>query len=102
MGGRCGGWCRSCCSCRGRCCPRCCRCLAFRIRIRTGIPRYRIPRCNLRCTTVTEVEVPQYKFVPQEKVVELRPACQNAWGFGVPVLELGPEYHCQTVCLLVC
>merc|ERR1712058_172975 len=34
--------------------------------------------------TVTEVEVPQYKFVPKEKVVELQPACQNAWGFGVP------------------
>merc|ERR1712055_669302 len=34
--------------------------------------------------TVTEVEVPQYKFVPQEKVVPLAPACQNAWGFGVP------------------
>merc|ERR1711955_118488 len=29
---------------------------------------------------VTEVEVPQYKFVPKEKVVELQPACQNAWG----------------------
>jgi hypothetical protein len=38
----------------------------------------------LPAPTVTEVEVPQYKFVPQEKVVELLPACQNAWGFGVP------------------
>merc|ERR1712055_981799 len=38
----------------------------------------------LPAPTVTEVEVPQYKFVPKEKVVELQPACQNAWGFGVP------------------
>merc|ERR1712179_740107 len=38
----------------------------------------------LPAPTVTEVEVPQYKFVPQEKVVELAPLCQNAWGFGVP------------------
>merc|ERR1712059_48063 len=34
--------------------------------------------------TVTEVEVPQYKFVPQVKTVPVLPACQNAWGFGVP------------------
>merc|ERR1712059_202323 len=34
--------------------------------------------------TVTEVEVPQYKFVPEEKVVPVQPLCQNAWGFGVP------------------
>merc|ERR1712105_84682 len=32
----------------------------------------------LPAPTVTEVEV------PQEKVVELAPLCQNAWGFGVP------------------
>merc|ERR1712055_1237523 len=38
----------------------------------------------LPAPTVTEVEVPQYKFIPKEKVVELQPACQNAWGFGVP------------------
>merc|ERR1712002_662508 len=38
----------------------------------------------LPAPTVTEVEVPQYKLVPKEKVVELLPACQNAWGFGVP------------------
>merc|ERR1712055_521141 len=31
--------------------------------------------------TVTEVEVPQYKFVPEVKTVPLQPACQNAWGF---------------------
>merc|ERR1712177_181824 len=37
--------------------------------------------------TVTEVEVPQYKLVPQEKVVEVAPACQNAWGFPVPCLR---------------
>merc|ERR1712098_766686 len=34
--------------------------------------------------TVTEVEVPQYKFVPEVKKVELPPACHNAWGFPVP------------------
>merc|ERR1711942_604898 len=34
--------------------------------------------------TVTEVEVPQYKYVPQVKTVPVLPACQNAWGFGVP------------------
>merc|ERR1712025_1535250 len=34
--------------------------------------------------TVTEVEVPQYKFVPEVKKVELLPACHNAWGFPVP------------------
>jgi len=34
--------------------------------------------------TVTEVEVPQYKYVPVEKTVELQPACQNAFGFAVP------------------
>merc|ERR1712080_135703 len=42
------------------------------------------PAVPYAAPTVTEVEVPQYKFVPQEKVVELLPACQNAWGFGVP------------------
>merc|ERR1712243_513205 len=42
------------------------------------------PAVTYAAPTVTEVEVPQYKFVPQEKVVELQPACQNAWGFGVP------------------
>merc|ERR1712098_284207 len=41
----------------------------------------------LPATTVTEVEVPQYKLVPQEKVVEVAPACQNAWGFPVPCLR---------------
>merc|ERR1712114_64487 len=41
----------------------------------------------LPATTVTEVEVPQYKLVPQEKVVEVAPACQNAWGFAVPCLR---------------
>merc|ERR1712098_245753 len=42
------------------------------------------PALTYAAPTVTEVEVPQYKFVPKEKVVELQPACQNAWGFGVP------------------
>merc|ERR1712002_142310 len=41
----------------------------------------------LPAPTVTEVEVPQYKLVPQEKVVEVAPACQNAWGFAVPCLR---------------
>merc|ERR1712036_10075 len=41
----------------------------------------------LPAPTVTEVEVPQYKLVPQEKVVEVAPACQNAWGFPVPCLR---------------
>merc|ERR1712215_563379 len=36
----------------------------------------------LPAPTVTEVEVPQYKLVPQEKVVEVAPA----WGFPVPCL----------------
>merc|ERR1719419_1638159 len=36
--------------------------------------------------TVTEVEVPQYKYVPEVKTVELPPACQNAWGFAVPCI----------------
>merc|ERR1711915_51398 len=43
-----------------------------------------LPALTYAAPTVTEVEVPQYKFVPKEKVVELQPACQNAWGFGVP------------------
>merc|ERR1711974_113790 len=43
-----------------------------------------LPAVTYAAPTVTEVEVPQYKFVPKEKVVELQPACQNAWGFGVP------------------
>jgi len=43
-----------------------------------------LPYTALPSPTVTEVEVPQYKFVPQEKVVPVAPACQNAWGFGVP------------------
>merc|ERR1712114_157983 len=42
------------------------------------------PALTYAAPTVTEVEVPQYKFAPKEKVVELQPACQNAWGFGVP------------------
>merc|ERR1712114_104903 len=41
----------------------------------------------LPAPTVTEVEVPQYKLVPQEKVAEVAPACQNAWGFPVPCLR---------------
>merc|ERR1712098_215874 len=41
----------------------------------------------LPAPTVTEVEVPQFKLVPQEKVVEVAPACQNAWGFPVPCLR---------------
>merc|ERR1712243_417084 len=41
----------------------------------------------LPAPTVTEVEVPQYKLVPQEMVVEVAPACQNAWGFPVPCLR---------------
>merc|ERR1711942_521012 len=41
-----------------------------------------LPALTYAAPTVTEVEVPQYKFVPKEKVVELQPACQNAWGFG--------------------
>merc|ERR1712036_43892 len=41
----------------------------------------------LPAPTVTEVEVPQYRLVPQEKVVEVAPACQNAWGFPVPCLR---------------
>merc|ERR1712243_477214 len=43
-----------------------------------------LPALTYAAPTVTEFEVPQYKFVPKEKVVELQPACQNAWGFGVP------------------
>merc|ERR1712114_69382 len=43
-----------------------------------------LPAVTYAAPTVTEVEVPQYKFVTKEKVVELQPACQNAWGFGVP------------------
>merc|ERR1712072_579447 len=43
-----------------------------------------LPAVTYAAPTVTEVEVPQYKLVPKEKVVELQPACQNAWGFGVP------------------
>merc|ERR1712227_848741 len=39
-----------------------------------------LPAISYAAPTVTEVEVPQYKFVPKEKVVELQPACQNAWG----------------------
>merc|ERR1711929_21301 len=34
--------------------------------------------------TVTEVEVPQYKFVPQVEKVEFAPACHNGFGFPVP------------------
>merc|ERR1712176_932270 len=34
--------------------------------------------------TVTEVEVPQYKFVPEVKEVELPLACHNAFGWPVP------------------
>merc|ERR1711972_1000331 len=37
-----------------------------------------LPAISYAAPTVTEVEVPQYKFVPKEKVVELQPACQNA------------------------
>merc|ERR1712114_53930 len=49
----------------------------------TGLPY----TTALPAHTVTEVEVPQYKLVPQEKVVEVAPACQNAWGFAVPCLR---------------
>merc|ERR1712243_377149 len=49
-----------------------------------GYHGIRLPAVTYAAPTVTEVEVPQYKFVPKEKVVELQPACQNAWGFGVP------------------
>merc|ERR1712058_165897 len=34
-----------------------------------------LPALTYAAPTVTEVEVPQYKFVPKEKVVELQPAC---------------------------
>merc|ERR1712176_1748519 len=34
--------------------------------------------------TITEVEVPQYKFVPEVKEVELPLACHNAFGWPVP------------------
>ena len=34
--------------------------------------------------TVTEVEVPQYKFVPEVQKVELPPACHNGYGWPVP------------------
>merc|ERR1712098_854124 len=34
--------------------------------------------------TVTEVEVPQYKFVPEVKEVELPLACHNVAGWPVP------------------
>merc|ERR1712126_483344 len=33
-----------------------------------------LPAVTYAAPTVTEVEVPQYKFVPKEKVVELQPA----------------------------
>merc|ERR1712080_638940 len=50
----------------------------------------------LPAPTVTEVEVPQYKLVPQEKVVEVAPACQNAWGFAVPCLRKKRDADTET------
>merc|ERR1711964_98499 len=52
-----------------------------------GLPYSTALPAALPAPTVTEVEVPQYKLVPQEKVVEVAPACQNAWGFPVPCLR---------------
>merc|ERR1712133_242182 len=52
-----------------------------------GLPYSTALPAALPAPTVTEVEVPQYKLVPQEKAVELAPACQNAWGFPVPCLR---------------
>merc|ERR1711955_91368 len=52
-----------------------------------GLPYTTALPAALPAPTVTEVEVPQYKLVPQEKVVEVAPACQNAWGFPVPCLR---------------
>merc|ERR1712112_172230 len=52
-----------------------------------GLPYSTALPAALPAPTVTEVEVPQYKLVPQEKVVEVAPACQNAWGFAVPCLR---------------
>merc|ERR1712243_277333 len=52
-----------------------------------GLPYSTALPAPLPAPTVTEVEVPQYKLVPQEKVVEVAPACQNAWGFPVPCLR---------------
>merc|ERR1712025_1339199 len=52
-----------------------------------GLPYSTALPAALPAPTVTEVGVPQYKLVPQEKVVEVAPACQNAWGFPVPCLR---------------
>merc|ERR1712243_358994 len=52
-----------------------------------GLPYSTALPAALPAPTVTEVEVPQYKLVPQEKVVEVAPACQNGWGFPVPCLR---------------
>merc|ERR1712002_1141828 len=52
-----------------------------------GLPYSTALPAALPAPTVTEVEVPQYKLVPQEKVVEVAPAYQNAWGFPVPCLR---------------
>merc|ERR1712126_646608 len=52
-----------------------------------GLPYSTALPAALPAPTVTEIEVPQYKLVPQEKVVEVAPACQNAWGFPVPCLR---------------
>merc|ERR1712098_445940 len=52
-----------------------------------GLPYTTALPAALPAPTVTKVEVPQYKLVPQEKVVEVAPACQNAWGFPVPCLR---------------
>merc|ERR1712058_103666 len=46
-----------------------------------GLPYSTALPAALPAPTVTEVEV------PQEKVVEVAPACQNAWGFPVPCLR---------------
>merc|ERR1711964_139938 len=46
-----------------------------------GLPYSTALPAALPAPTVTEV------LVPQEKVVEVAPACQNAWGFPVPCLR---------------
>lgn len=48
-----------------------------------GLP-YAYPQVQVAEPTVTEVEVPQLKYVPVEKKIELLPACHNGLGFPVP------------------
>merc|ERR1712055_700206 len=57
--------------------------LGYAVLVYAGLPYSSIAAPT---PTVTEVEVPQYKFVPEVKTVPVQPACQNAWGFGVPCL----------------